>query len=69
MKFGCMVLWIGWSLLVAPWVIAADKNNRIPAENPGNMGQRYYERYCSACHGMDGRGQGPVASVLQPPPR
>jgi len=27
-------------------------------------GAQSYQRYCSACHGMDGRGNGPVAPAL-----
>ena len=29
---------------------------------------RVFVRYCSACHGVHGRGDGPAARVLQPPP-
>ena len=32
------------------------------------MGHRYFVRYCSACHGAEGRGDGPAASALQSPP-
>jgi mono/diheme cytochrome c family protein len=31
-------------------------------------GQVLYARYCAACHGTTGRGDGPVAAVLQPKP-
>ena len=27
-----------------------------------------YQRYCASCHGVDGRGDGPVAGALVPPP-
>ena len=30
--------------------------------------QQYFVRYYSACHGVHGRGDGPAASILQPPP-
>lgn len=33
-----------------------------------NIGQQYFQQYCSACHGADGRGNGPVASALKVPP-
>lgn len=33
------------------------------------LGARLYAERCSACHGPDGRGDGPVAAALQPPPR
>jgi mono/diheme cytochrome c family protein len=34
-------------------------------ENPGRAA---YLRYCSACHGTDGRGDGVVATVMRPKP-
>ncbi len=27
-----------------------------------------YRQYCASCHGMDGRGDGPAAAALVPPP-
>ena len=32
------------------------------------MGGKLFAKYCSACHGMEGRGNGPVASALVTPP-
>jgi hypothetical protein len=35
------------------------------ARSPAQMsGMRMYEHLCSSCHGVDGRGDGPVASLL-----
>lgn len=31
-------------------------------------GRAMYASYCAACHGVDGRGDGPVASELKTPP-
>jgi len=31
-------------------------------------GKSLYRQYCSACHGLDSDGKGPLASVLSPPP-
>jgi mono/diheme cytochrome c family protein len=32
------------------------------------VGQQYFQQYCSACHGLSGRGNGPVAPALKTPP-
>lgn len=32
------------------------------------QGKELYRQYCSACHGLDANGQGPLATVLTPPP-
>ena len=68
MKSIFTLLWAGWALLLVPLLALAATGNDNPAEEPGNMGRRFYERYCSACHGMDGRGQGPAAPALRTPP-
>jgi mono/diheme cytochrome c family protein len=31
-------------------------------------GQEMYQSYCAACHGKEGKGDGPAASALKPPP-
>ena len=33
-----------------------------------SAGQHYFVRYCSACHGVGGRGDGPAAPALRTPP-
>jgi mono/diheme cytochrome c family protein len=47
----------GGALLASP-ISAAD----------GNPGRSAYFKYCSACHGDDGRGNGVVAESLRPKP-
>ena len=32
------------------------------------LGEAPFQRHCASCHGMDGRGNGPVAQSLQTPP-
>jgi mono/diheme cytochrome c family protein len=46
-----------------------------PARNPFppnpeslEVGQRVYSQNCQACHGVGGRGDGPMAARLEPPP-
>jgi len=31
-------------------------------------GKQMYANYCAPCHGLDGRGQGPVSQALRTPP-
>jgi len=38
------------------------------AEEPACTGRAEYVRYCSACHGEEADGNGPVANVLSPRP-
>lgn len=33
-------------------------------KTPANNGKQMYISYCAPCHGVDGKGQGPVASAL-----
>ena len=35
---------------------------------PATNGKQMYVSYCAPCHGVDGRGQGPVAVALKKPP-
>lgn len=37
------------------------------SSDPG-VGATSFRQYCSPCHGLDGRGNGPVAQALQTPP-
>jgi len=46
---------------------AAQPLPRVPGETV-SAGQQYFMRYCSACHGVEGRGDGPAAPALRPPP-
>jgi len=60
---GCVVVWwtiLGLAVAAAPQQMSPDDTVRL--------GQHYFVRYCSSCHGLEGRGDGPTASVLQPPP-
>lgn len=41
----------------------------VPARDFGAIeGAKLYEAYCSSCHGVDGKGNGPAARALQPSP-
>jgi len=59
---GIVVMW--WTLL--GMALAAEQQ-----QSPGEVvrvGHHYFVRYCSACHGVEGRGDGPAASALRTPP-
>ncbi len=53
--------WIG---VVVVWAVG------VPAAEGGDpaIGEPLYERYCAACHGINGRGNGPAAAALRPQP-
>ena len=57
MPFSVLVLAAGLLLLSAHAVDAAP-----PA------GELFYRRYCAACHGVEGRGDGPASAALSPRP-
>jgi high-affinity iron transporter len=51
------------------WLIDAYELPAAPARAPDPaLGQQLYARYCAACHGSQGRGDGPEATGMQPPP-
>ena len=54
---------IRMATLVAVLILVAST-----AEANTLRGHEEYLRYCSACHGAEADGKGPVANVLTPPP-
>ena len=45
------------------------KIKQVPAPNvSAASGKEMYNAYCAACHGADGRGNGPAASAMKTPP-
>jgi mono/diheme cytochrome c family protein len=58
------------ALCVMGWVVQAQQ---APRQTPRVLidslaGRDSYEQYCAACHGRDGRGNGPVAAALRTRP-
>ena len=43
--------------------------DEVPTETPSlSLGQSVYQKNCAGCHGVAGRGDGPQAAALSPPP-
>lgn len=61
LRNACRLGLIAASLLLVP--LAAD------AAGDAAKGKTLYDTNCSTCHGPTGKGDGPVGSALQPPPR
>jgi mono/diheme cytochrome c family protein len=38
-----------------------------PAKADNERGRKLFVQYCASCHGVDGKGQGPVAPTLRKP--
>jgi mono/diheme cytochrome c family protein len=53
---------------MAPTRAAAKKNPVAANETSIALGRRIYERQCLACHGVKGKGDGPVATHLEKRP-
>lgn len=57
--------------VAATLCFAGQSNSKITINAPtttANNGQQMFASYCAPCHGVDGRGSGPVATALITPP-
>jgi mono/diheme cytochrome c family protein len=52
-------------LLLLSVLLATMSVNTTAGAAETDQGQQVYLRYCSSCHGKDGRGNGPVAAYLK----
>ena len=61
-----------FTAMLAVGMSYADQSNSkvtIPVnKTSATSGKQMYANYCAPCHGVDGKGQGPVASALKTPP-
>ncbi|HEY5656756.1 MAG TPA: cytochrome c [Myxococcota bacterium] len=55
--------------LVAAAALAALLAPTVALAGDAAAGKTTYTMFCSSCHGDGGKGDGPVAAVLNPPPR
>jgi len=52
--------------------VAYEKESAPPGKQggaPGEAAKNYFAQTCAMCHGMDGTGNGPAATTLNPKPR
>jgi len=54
--------------LIALALLIAAPAHRSPGEESGHPAKATYLRYCSACHGESGKGDGVVAHLMRPKP-
>jgi mono/diheme cytochrome c family protein len=56
-----------WCILLGMALTAAPQSQAAP-DAAKREAPYVFVRYCSACHGVHGRGDGPAAAALHPPP-
>jgi len=54
--------------LIALALLIAAPAHRSPGEESGHPAKATYLRYCSACHGESGKGDGVVSHLMHPKP-
>ncbi len=74
---------LGMALVVLAWLTVAfiafspvrsttaqeqERDGTISTLIPSEDGEKIYQQKCQICHGIEGKGDGPVASALKPPP-
>ena len=63
-----VVLWATMALgAMVPLAIGSPSIDEIPPTYVPS-GEAMYKQYCGACHGLDGKGNGPAAFTLKMPP-
>jgi len=66
---GMLLLGFGGASPVVQGGAAAQDEEKVPARySDPSSGKQMFRDYCAACHGMEGRGDGPVARFLRTAP-
>ena len=66
---GMLLLGFGGASPVGQGGAAAQDQEKVPARySDASSGKQMFRDYCAACHGMEGKGDGPVAGFLRTPP-
>lgn len=57
---------LGVSIVCAlGWVASAQKTTASPKSAYVEKGRKLFNQYCATCHGVTGKGEGPVAEALK----
>lgn len=63
----CANLFVGIGQTAVSREPRTKKNQKVPRLIPSLDGAELFKAYCATCHGLSGRGDGPLASVLDTP--
>ena len=64
----CWLMFLGAMANIALISLVASTNAQTPTKKEIAKAESEFRTYCSACHGIDARGHGPVAKELKTPP-
>ncbi|MEW6208600.1 MAG: c-type cytochrome [Acidobacteriota bacterium] len=59
---------VGFAALALTLILFSFSPQPATADQRVERGRKLYLQYCASCHGVDGRGNGPVAPNLKTPP-
>jgi mono/diheme cytochrome c family protein len=67
---GMLLLGVRGAILAAQGVAATPEKSpkNAPIHREPESGAQLYKNYCAACHGIEGKGDGPVVKFLKAPP-
>lgn len=61
-------LLICFAFMVAPYSLIASQDKGVTKDKAAMAGRKLFVRYCSTCHGLDAKGNGPSAKALKKTP-
>ncbi len=67
MRWSTIMVMVITGALLTPLLIVAETAHTASPGKAEPRGRSYFKQYCSTCHGIDGRGNGPKARGLQTP--
>jgi len=70
MKYSILAVLVAAAMAAAGYAADQPEKRVVVTVNrtPANSGKLMFASYCSSCHGLDGKGNGPTAQVLKRQP-